>query len=123
MKKLFLFLLISFFYLPSSNLLFSQDDNYDAVYIQLSKTFTLNSDGSVDYNYVKKLKLQTYRSFHSLYGETFVVYNPEFQSLKINEVYTIMADGKKVPSPSNAFNEVLPGAAANAPLTTTSGKW
>ena len=69
----------------------------------------------MDYHYIKKLKLQTYRSFNSLYGETFIVYNPSHQSLKVNEVYTVMADGKKVVSPPNAFNEVLPGFAANAP--------
>ena len=75
----------------------------------------MNPDGRIDYRYIKKLKLQSYRSFNSLYGETFISYNPAFQSLKINEVYTIMADGKKNPSPSNAFNEVLPAFAANAP--------
>jgi hypothetical protein len=51
-----------------------------------------------------------------MYGETFVVYNPTFQKLKINEVYTVMADGKKIIAPQNAFNEVLPGFAANAPF-------
>jgi hypothetical protein len=112
LKSVFLF---SIFYLLSSILVFSQDENYDAVYLQISKEYTLNPDGSMDYRYIKKLKLQTYRSFNSLYGETFIVYNPDHQKLKINDVYTIMADGKKVVSPSNAFNEVLPGFAANAP--------
>jgi hypothetical protein len=111
-KTLFLF---SILHLLSSTLLFSQDENYDAVYLQINKEYTLNPDGSMDYRYVKKQKLQTYRSFNSLYGETFIVYNPDFQSLKINDVYTIMADGKKVVAPANAFNEVLPGFAANAP--------
>ena len=111
-KSVFLF---SIFYFLSSILVFSQDENYDAVYLKLKKEYTLNPDGSMDYRYIKKLKLQTYRSFNSLYGETFIVYNPQHQSLKINDVYTIMADGKKVVSPPNAFNEVLPGFAANAP--------
>jgi hypothetical protein len=114
MKKI-LSLLLPTICLMSSNFLFSQDENYDAVYLQLRKEYTLNPDGSMDYRYVKKLKLQTYRSFNSLYGETFIPYNPAFQSLKINEAYTIMADGKKNPSPANAFNEVLPAFAANAP--------
>lgn len=112
LKSIFLF---SIFYFLSSNFLFSQDEKYDAVYLQLNKEYTLNPDGSMDYRYIKKQKLQTYRSFNSLYGETFIVYNPNFQSLKVNEVFTIMADGKKVVSPANAFNEVLPGFAANAP--------
>jgi len=78
---------------------------------------------SIDYRYMKKQKLQTYRSFNNLYGETFIVYNPDFQTLKVNEVYTIMADSKKNPSPANAFNEVLPGFAANAPAITSCAKW
>jgi hypothetical protein len=115
MRTIKFFFLFSILYPLSSTLVFSQDENYDAVYLQISKEYTLNPDGSMDYRYIKKLKLQTYRSFNSLYGETFIVYNPNHQSLKVNEVYTIMADGKKVVSPSNAFNEVLPGFAANAP--------
>jgi hypothetical protein len=115
MKKYFSILLISILLLPSSILLYSQDENYDAVYLQLKKEYTFNPDGSMDYRYMKKQKLQTYRSFHNLYGETFIVYNPDFQTLKVNEAYIVMADGKKNPSPANAFNEVLPGFAANAP--------
>ena len=115
MKRYFTVLLTSILLFPTSIILYSQDENYDAVYLQLKKEYTLNADGSIDYHYVKKQKLQTYRSFHNLYGETFIVYNPDFQSLKVNDVYTIMADGKKNPSPANAFNEVLPGFAANAP--------
>ena len=107
MKKYFSILLTSILFLPSSILLFSQDENYDAVYLQLKKEYTLNPDGSIDYRYMKKQKLQTYRSFNNLYGETFIVYNPDFQTLKVNEVYTIMADGKRNPSPANAFNEVI----------------
>jgi len=93
----------------------AQEVNHDAVYLQLTKEYTLNPDGSMDYRLIKKQKLLTYRAFHNLYGETFIVYNPVFQQLKINEAYTLMADGKKVPVPENAFNEVLPGFAANAP--------
>jgi len=115
MKKIFSLLFFSAFSLLNSDFVFSQDENYDAIYLQLKKEYTLNTDGSWDYRYIKKQKLQTYRSFNNLYGETFIVYNPDFQSLKVNEVYTIMADGKKNPSPANAFNEVLPGFAANAP--------
>lgn len=93
----------------------SQDTNPDAVYLQLKKEYTLHADGTLDYRYSKKQKLLTYRAIHNLYGETFLVYNPEYQDLKINEAFTIMADGKKVTSPPNAFNEVLPSVAANAP--------
>jgi hypothetical protein len=112
MKLMPLFLLICLIF--PFNLL-SQEENYDAVYFQLLKEYTLNPDGSMDYHYKKEMKLQTYRSFHNLYGETFIVYHPVYQSLKINEAYIIMADGKKVSSPKNAFNEVLPSYCANAP--------
>lgn len=97
-----------------SSTLPAQDDRYDAVYFSLTKEYTLNADGSMDYRYIKEQKLQSYRSFHSLYGESFIVYNPTFQKLKFNEVFTIMADGKKVKAPDNAFNEVLPSFAANS---------
>jgi len=69
----------------------------------------------MNFRYIKKLQLLTYRSFNSLYGESTVIYNPAGQVLKINDVYTIMADGKKVISQKNALNEVLPGMSVNAP--------
>lgn len=94
---------------------FTQYENHDAVYLQLTKEYTLNADGSMDYRFSKQQKLQTYRSFHNLYGETFITYDPLYQSLKVNEAFVIMANGKKTASPPNAFNEVLPGFAANAP--------
>ncbi len=115
MKKnsliLFLFFAAMFFSRPTT----AQDEKYDARYNSLTKEYTLHADGSMDYRYIKQQKLLSYRAFQNLYGETFVVYNPAFQKLEINEAYTLMADGKKVVAPQNAFNEVLPGYAANAP--------
>ncbi|MGM0565542.1 MAG: DUF3857 domain-containing protein [Bacteroidota bacterium] len=87
----------------------------DAVYHQIVKEYTINEDGSYDLHYFKELELKSHFAFNQLYGETFVVYNPDYQELKINEAYTIMADGKKTPSPENAFNEVLPRQAADFP--------
>lgn len=89
--------------------------DYDAVYHKLVKEYTLNTDGSIEFHFYKKLELKTYYSFHRSYGETFIVYNPDFQKLKINKAVTTMADGKKVPVPDNAFNEVLPQNAKNVP--------
>jgi hypothetical protein len=103
-----LFLLNLILFIPS---LKAQNDNQDAEYIKVVKEYILHEDGSFDYHYRKELKLLTYFSFQRLYGETFIVYNPEYQKLKINESYTVMADGKKVVAPENAFNEVLPGFA------------
>jgi len=114
MKKIFLTPILFFQLFFFSSWLFSQDDNYDAVYLSLIKEYTLNPDGSIDFRYIKVQKLQTYRAIHNLYGETFVVYSPGDQEIKINEAYTIMPDGKKIITPDNAFNIVLPGFAANA---------
>lgn len=93
----------------------AQYEAWDAVYQKIIKEYTLETDGRIVYHYVKEQKLQTYRAFHSLYGETFIVRDTTRQELKINEAYTLMADGKKIPTPANAFNDVLPDYAANAP--------
>ena len=115
MKNIFPISVFLFFLLILPVICRAQDDKYDAVYLSLTKEYTLNQNGSMEYRFVKQLKLQSYRAFNSLYGETFIVYLPGKQSLKINDAYTIMADGKKIKTPENAFNEVLPGFAANAP--------
>jgi len=94
---------------------FSKEENTDAIYNTLVKEYTLNPDGTVEFHLRKEVKLLTHFAFHRLFGETFIIYDTTSQSLKINEAYTIMADGKKVTAPSNAFNKVLPGFAANIP--------
>ncbi len=94
------------------NLLFSQNENADAIYEKLVKEYTLETDGSTNYREYKQLKLLTHLSFNRLYGETFIIYNPDYQKLKINDAFTIMADSTKVITPTNAFNEVLPRNAA-----------
>ncbi len=88
----------------------------DAVYEKIVKEYTLKNDGSIDFHYYKKLKLLTYFSFNRLYGESFIVYNPDHQTLKINSAFVTQQDGTVVPSPGNAFNEVLPHFAADAPF-------
>jgi hypothetical protein len=69
----------------------------------------------VDYHYTHELDLHSYYSFNRLYGETFIVYNPKYQELNINKSVTETAEGKMVPSPENAYNEVLPRFAEGAP--------
>ncbi len=96
------------------NTAFAQQENADAVFEKVTKTYTLNNDGSMSYQYFKQLKLFTHNAFNRFYGETFIVYNPGFQELKINDCYTIIANGNKVEAPDNAFNEVLPRAAAHS---------
>jgi len=94
---------------------FSFAQSTDAVYKKIKKEYTFQTDGSIEYRYQKELKLNTHYSFNRMFGETFIVYNPDFQKLIIHDSYTIMANGKKIETPKNAFNEVLPRAAANYP--------
>lgn len=114
MKTLKYFLSL-FLMLTMSLISISQEENTDAVYNKLTREYVLHPDGTIDFHLKKELKLLTYFSFHRLFGETFIIYDPSSQELKINDSYTVMADGKKVKSPANAFNEVLPGFAANIP--------
>ncbi len=86
----------------------------DAVLNKVIHEYTLHNDGSYDYRDYKEVKLLSHMSFHRLFGETFIIFDPAYQEIVINEAYTIMKDGKKVAVPDNAFNEVLPRAAANA---------
>lgn len=80
---------------------------YDAVYHLISKKYSLNADGSMDYRFRKEIQLLTKSAFDD-YGETFIPYNTEIQSLDINEAYTIRKDGSIVQTPKNAFNPSLP---------------
>lgn len=52
---------------------------------------------------------------NGLYGETFITYDPQYQELKIHESYTRQKDGTIVKTPDNAFVEVLPSSAKDAP--------
>ena len=81
----------------------------------LSKTYTLRADGSQELRVQKELTLFTHAAMNGLYGETFIVYDPEFQELTIHESYTRQKDGTVIKTPSNALVEVLPSSAANAP--------
>ncbi len=90
-------------------------ENTDAVFKKLVKEYTLNTDGSIDYREIKEIELHSHYAFHRLYGETFIVYNTDYQELKFNSAYTVMKDGKKVVTPDNAFNQVLPRFCNHAP--------
>ena len=91
-----------------------QAQDGDAVFNKIVHEYTLNEDGSTEYREYKEVKLLSHMSFHRLYGETFIIFDPEYQEIKINEAYTIMKNGQKVMVPDNAFNEVLPYAASHS---------
>ena len=84
-------------------------------FLVLREKYSFGPDGSVVYKQHKELKVNTFYSIHNLYGETFIVYNPEFQTLSIDGCHTVQADETVIPLPPNALNEVLPSAAADAP--------
>lgn len=100
MKKIFSLLLIV---LMAGTFAMAQDAQYKLI----RHTFTVNADGTSDYNFRKEVTLLRNRAFSS-FGETFVLYNPAFESVKINEGYTLLKDGTKVPLPENALVEQLP---------------
>ena len=87
----------------------------EAEYKKLSKSWTLNADGSQEFRYNMELTIYTYTAMRSKYGESFITYNPKYQTLKINSSYTKQKDGTIVKTPDNAFVEVLPSSAVNAP--------
>ena len=86
---------------------FGKAPEKDAVYKLISKSYTLNTDGSTEFRKRTELQIFTRMTFDH-FGETFITYNPDFQELIINEAYTIRKDGSKVETPANAFNPMLP---------------
>lgn len=87
----------------------------EAEFGKLSKAWTLHADGSQEFRCQKELTLFTHTAMNSTYGETFIIYNPAYQELKIHSSYTRQKDGTIVKTPDNAFVEVLPREAADAP--------
>lgn len=81
---------------------------HDARFLKVAIVYELNADGSWDMTCEQFARLDTYYAFNRALGETFIVYNPEYQKLEVLKSETTMAGGRKVPSPENAYNEVLP---------------
>ncbi|MDR3141080.1 MAG: DUF3857 domain-containing protein [Tannerellaceae bacterium] len=109
MKRIYTIILLNF--IASLSLFAVSEAEYGA----LSKTYRLNADGSFEYRYNMNLTLFTHTAMNRTYGESFIVYNPAFQELKIHTSYTRQKDGTIIKTPENAFVEVLPRQAANAP--------
>jgi hypothetical protein len=84
---------------------------HDARFLKVAVAYELHDDGSWDMTCEQQVRLETYYAFNRALGETFIVYNPDFQKLELLKSETTMADGRKVAAPENAFNEVLPFAA------------
>ncbi len=110
--SLFIFITLGF---TACDQVTEEQTEADALFQKITKVYTLHEDGSIDYRYQHELDLHSYYSFNRLYGETFIVYNPNYQELNINRSVTETKEEKKIPSPENAYNEVLPGFASGAP--------
>lgn len=120
MKKYISLIIISFVLLSCANKtnidqLTKRYPTADAVFVEQNRSYVLNEDGSVDYHYSHKLAYLTHYAFNSQYGETFILYNPEYQTLIVNKCETLTPDGRTVLAPENAFNELLPQNASDAP--------
>ncbi|MBQ9418628.1 MAG: DUF3857 domain-containing protein [Bacteroidales bacterium] len=87
----------------------------DASYKLLRNEWTVNADGTTDYHHRHEVQILRGRALtaYADKGETFVVYNPNFEAVTINEVYTLRADGSRVDMPQNAFVYQLPSACAD----------
>lgn len=95
---------------------FPKLDVPEAVYKNVEKSYIFDGNGACEFRQKTELRVNTLFAMNELCGETFIVYNPKFQRVKIHAAYTIMADGiTRVDVPENAFNTVLPRCAADAP--------
>ncbi|MBO4588688.1 MAG: DUF3857 domain-containing protein [Bacteroidales bacterium] len=113
MKKISILILLAIFGFqsPAYNPLQAQStEKPDAIYKLIRQRYTVRRDGTSEYNYRKELTLLRNRAItaYADKGETFIVYNPAFQSLTVNECYTIRKDGSRVQTPKRAFVEQLP---------------
>ena len=111
MNKIYNYLLLACLLISSSAIVSAQE----AEFVKLSKDYILNEDGSQELRCNKELKLFTHTAMNNTYGETFIIYNPNFQELKIHSSYTKQKDGTIIKAPENAFVEVLPRFATDAP--------
>lgn len=87
----------------------------EATFQKIAESWTLHTDGSSTYHQYKELTLHTHTAMNRLYGESFIPYNPEQQTLTIHDSYTKQKDGTIIRTPDNAFVKVLPRWAADAP--------
>lgn len=90
-------------------------ENADAEYLYIEKNYTLDQTGHIRTGYSHEVRLLTYFAVNRALGESFIVTNPEYQTLTIDESVTTMTDGTRVPTPDNGYNEVLPRFVHQAP--------
>ena len=86
----------------------------DATYLKLATSYTLRPDGSSRFEYHHILQLHTQQAINR-HGESFLIFDPEWQALTVDRSVTTMADGRLVPTPANGYIDVLPAAVDKAP--------
>lgn len=111
MRKLLIITLCLLCVLPARG----ADPKGEPVYNKVSRSYTLNPDGSVNLRVIKELTYYSYASSHGLFSKTIIDYDPAFQELIINASYTKLPDGETAMTPETAFVEALPDYAADAP--------
>lgn len=94
-------------YSPSSS-------EYEAEYQLIRRHYVANDKGS-SINYRKELTILRNRALtaYADKGESFIVWNPAKQELKINECYTIQRDGTRVEMNPMGYVEQLPSNCEN----------
>lgn len=90
----------------------------DAKYEKVVREYTLLQDGRVQFRSEHRVHLYTPWAVSRHFGETFIPYNVKRQTLNVEKSVTTMVDGTQVPSPENAYNEVLVRAVDGAPAYT-----
>lgn len=93
----------------------SKEIKPDAAYSYINVEYELKEDGSIVYKRDSKLKILTGYAMNRVHGESFIVYNTDWQELKILKSETITEEGDSVPTPANGYNEVLPRFVSKAP--------
>ena len=111
-KTLFIAAIFSIFNFQASTLKAQQPD---ALFKLLQHEWTINADGTSDYHYRHEVQILSNSALtaYADKGETFVTYNPDLETLTINEVYTIQHDGTRIDMPQNAFVYQLPSECAD----------
>ena len=60
----------------------------EAEFKKIKESWTLQADGTQVYRQSKVLTLYTHTAMNRTYGESFITYDPRYQTLQIHESYT-----------------------------------
>lgn len=94
---------------------FAQNKQPDAEYNLIRRSYRTVGDSVTEIRFHKEIVLLRNRAItaYADKGETFITYNPDFETLTVNECYTVRPDGVRVNTPDNAFVRQLPSECAD----------